>query len=399
MKKEIYTLGSSNRSWVEFSQILQFYNIEVLIDVRRFPTSHFGWFCRENLSLRLKTQTINYLWMGEELGGYRTGGYEKFTKSKEFLRGLEKLKKLASTRNVLIMCAERFPWKCHRAYIAQSLEKQGWRAIHILERGKVWESKKEKREISPKCEKVKKNLFMGIDLGGWERKTTGICVLKTRQQKNKLELFPYKNHCKSCSVAAGSETFKKIKYYLPKTSVIAIDGPLTFGKGKGKMRLYEKFLSTKIFRQEHVSPLPPSLMSQVTEVGMGLVSEITSFGFVLNQNIIEVFPTITLALLKSVENLVLKIAKECQIKIEIPPCLIKNSSRKLTHQKSAFICSLLAFLHSQNLTNFIGYKDGLLYLPSPLFWTEDWQEKFSLAWQEKDRLKYKFLRTDIPLVK
>ncbi len=396
----VYTLGSSNRTWKEFIEILKFYNIEVLIDVRRFPTSHFDWFSKENLTLRLKTQTINYLWMGEEFGGYRTGGYEHFTSSKEFKKGLLKLEKIACEKNIVIMCAERFPWKCHRVYITQSLEKKGWKVKHILEKDELWEPKKEKKEISPKCEKVKKNLFIGVDLGGWKKKTTGICILKKRQQEKKTELIPYKNHCQSCKVEIGSEVFEKIKYYLPKTFTIAIDGPLAFGRGKGKMRLYEKFLSTKVFRQEKVSPLPPSLMSQVVELGMDLTSSLQKkYDFRLNGNIIEVFPTITLALCGTVENLILKIEKECQIKIETPPCLSIQSDKKLTHQKSAFICTLLAFLHSQNLTNFIGYKDGFLYLPSPLFWTEDWQEKFSQAWQEKDRLKYRYLDTDIPLVK
>ena len=31
------------------------------------------------------------------------------------------------------MCAEKFPWACHRNYIASTLKQRGWQVIHILD--------------------------------------------------------------------------------------------------------------------------------------------------------------------------------------------------------------------------------------------------------------------------
>jgi uncharacterized protein (DUF488 family) len=47
---KIFTLGTSNRSLKEFLEILNFYKIKRVIDVRHFPTSKlFPHFKKENL--------------------------------------------------------------------------------------------------------------------------------------------------------------------------------------------------------------------------------------------------------------------------------------------------------------------------------------------------------------
>ncbi|MEO0292264.1 MAG: DUF488 domain-containing protein, partial [candidate division WOR-3 bacterium] len=61
----------------EFIDILLFYKIKNLIDIRRFPSSEkFFWFNKENLEKELKKHNILYFWLGEELGGFRRRGYE-----------------------------------------------------------------------------------------------------------------------------------------------------------------------------------------------------------------------------------------------------------------------------------------------------------------------------------
>jgi uncharacterized protein (DUF488 family) len=154
--KEIFTLGTSNRSLEEFLEILNRYQIQVIVDVRRFPTSHlFPHFKKENLEKSLKGKNIDYFHF-EKLGGYRGGGYEEYTKTKEFKEGLEELIEISKSKNVVIICAERFPWKCHRAFITRELEKKGFEIIHIIDRERVWQPKKEPREIKPTCEKLLK---------------------------------------------------------------------------------------------------------------------------------------------------------------------------------------------------------------------------------------------------
>src|SRR4030043_1982627 len=92
--------------------------------------------------------------------------------------------------------------------------------------------------------------FIGIDLGWKEKKTTGICILKNEKIILAKDVF-------------GKSILRVINPYLKNTAVIAIDAPLTRGKGKGKLRLYENFFLQKIFRQEKVTPIPPALMPEL----------------------------------------------------------------------------------------------------------------------------------------
>ncbi|MBC7189059.1 DUF488 domain-containing protein, partial [Candidatus Aerophobetes bacterium] len=137
---KIYTLGTSTRKLEEFIRVLKFYNIQAVVDVRRFPTSKWEHFKKENISLSLKRERIKYFYLGRELGGYRKGGYEEYLKTLDFQKGLEMLEKIASNLNSAILCAERLPWRCHRIFIAEKLQEKGWRVIHIIEEKRCWES-------------------------------------------------------------------------------------------------------------------------------------------------------------------------------------------------------------------------------------------------------------------
>jgi uncharacterized protein (DUF488 family) len=152
-KKEIYTLGTSNRSFEEFLEILKKYKIERAIDIRRWPTSRlFLHFKKEYLKENLPKNEIEYLHL-EKLGGYRKERYQNYLKTKEFKEGFEELKKLATEKNTAIFCAEKFPWKCHRAFVGRELEEKGFGVFHIIEKEKIWLPRKETRKIKPKCEK------------------------------------------------------------------------------------------------------------------------------------------------------------------------------------------------------------------------------------------------------
>jgi uncharacterized protein (DUF488 family) len=134
----IYTLGSSNRSLDEFLELLQSYGIEVLLDVRRFPTSRFDHFKRENLEKAVVEAGIRYIYLGAELGGYRTGGYPRYMETPAFSEGIQALLQIVKGKRGCILCAERLPWRCHRRFIAQALRDQGQETIHILEKDRVW---------------------------------------------------------------------------------------------------------------------------------------------------------------------------------------------------------------------------------------------------------------------
>jgi len=209
----------------------------------------------------------------------------------------------------------------------------------------------------------KKKFYIGIDLGGKEKKTTGVCILANNKIVLGKDVF-------------GKSLLKVINPYLKNTEVIVIDAPLTKGRGKGKMRLYEKFLSTSIFRQEKVVPIPPALMLEFHNFALEIVEKFGEKGFALGINLIETFPT-----------LIKKICKESFCKT--------NSVLKSEDQKSAFICAKIAFLHSQFKTRWLGYRDGFLFLPEMFFWKEDWRKKFYQAWKSRPRLRYHHLVTNI----
>ncbi len=241
-----------------------------------------------------------------------------------------------------------------------------------------------RKNEAPSLRPVPREFFIGIDLGGKEKKTTGLCILENGKPVLLKDVF-------------GKDVFKTINPYLKDskppttlpakgwgpTKVIAIDAPLTQGRGKGKMRLYEKFLSTGIFRKEKVNPIPPALMPGLCDFARELVKKLEKKGFVLDLNLIEVFPTLT----RRISNYS-QILKNVGILEEDLACQTEN-------QKSALLCAVMAFLHSKFKTRYLGYKDGFLFLPEISFWKKKWQRKFSKAWRERPYLKYRYLITNI----
>jgi len=132
LRGEVLTVGHSTRSLRQFLELLAKHGVEAVADVRRFPKSRkFPHFNRESLEKTLPQFGIEYHWLGELLGGYRRGGYEAYTKTPEYMRGIEELEALASRKRTAIMCAEGYWRRCHRRFIAETLEERGWRVIHI----------------------------------------------------------------------------------------------------------------------------------------------------------------------------------------------------------------------------------------------------------------------------
>jgi uncharacterized protein (DUF488 family) len=130
----LWTIGHSTRSVDEIVDLLRKHEVEVLVDVRRFPRGkrqpHLS---RDNLEKELPHRGIEYIWMGETLGGFRQGGYEAFVETTEFRSGLDELASIAATRFTAVMCAEIVWFRCHRRFIARALNETGWRIVHIVD--------------------------------------------------------------------------------------------------------------------------------------------------------------------------------------------------------------------------------------------------------------------------
>jgi len=138
VKPTIFTLGTSNRAPEEFVALLKHYGIQLLADVRRFPTSRFEHFKQENLAKLCRDAGVEYVYLGDELGGYRSGGYEAYMETETFHAGLEKLEALAREQPTAVTCSERLPWRCHRRFIGRALSERGWHVRHVIDLEREW---------------------------------------------------------------------------------------------------------------------------------------------------------------------------------------------------------------------------------------------------------------------
>lgn len=133
----IWTIGHSNRSQKTFLEMLKENNIEALVDVRRFPTSKVEHFKKEAMEQWLPEQGIEYVWLGEALGGYRLGGYKVYMRTRPFEDGIKRLSEIARQKRTCIMCLEPHPKYCHRRFISTYLESEDTEIVHIISKGQT----------------------------------------------------------------------------------------------------------------------------------------------------------------------------------------------------------------------------------------------------------------------
>ncbi len=132
----LYSLGHSVRTLDDFVRFVRGAKIEVIADIRRFPRSRrHPHFTRERLAESLPRFGVAYVWLGEELGGFREPDYESWMKVPDFERGIAELERLAQTKTVGFMCSEGAPSKCHRRFVAQTLLSRGGAVSHLLPDG------------------------------------------------------------------------------------------------------------------------------------------------------------------------------------------------------------------------------------------------------------------------
>ena len=147
----MYTIGHSTRTIEEFLRLLKEHGVEILVDIRRWPTSkrcpHFD---RTGLEASLGEEGMEYVWLGGSLGGYReeglgeaspnkgweSGGFRNYADhalSEEFRRGLGEVLRIAEGGRAALMCAEKHYWRCHRRIISDHLVARGVPVAHIVE--------------------------------------------------------------------------------------------------------------------------------------------------------------------------------------------------------------------------------------------------------------------------
>ncbi len=135
---KIYTIGHSVHTLDKFIQLLNANEIKALVDVRTTPASRFQpQFNKENLEFFLPKYAIQYIFAGKFLGGrpsepgcYKSRilppegadylhevDYPEVMKKSWFLKGIDRLLKLAEEQITAVMCSEEDPSLCHRHHL------------------------------------------------------------------------------------------------------------------------------------------------------------------------------------------------------------------------------------------------------------------------------------------
>jgi uncharacterized protein (DUF488 family) len=147
---DVHTIGHSTRTHEVFVGLIKEHNVEVLVDVRRWPTSkRYPHFNRETLTVGLSREQIEYVWRGD-LGGFRKPSansqntawkvgafraYADFMLTPGFERIMGEMEELAANKRIAIMCAEAVPWRCHRQLLADAFLVRGFSVSHIMNNG------------------------------------------------------------------------------------------------------------------------------------------------------------------------------------------------------------------------------------------------------------------------
>jgi len=134
----LLTIGHSNHSLETLVELLEQHGVRTLVDVRSAPYSRYNvQFNKERLQQALGQYGLAYVFEGGSLGGrpsdptcYRSGvvpdedadylaevDYAEVMKRPWFLRGIERLLKLARAEPTAILCSEEDPARCHRHHV------------------------------------------------------------------------------------------------------------------------------------------------------------------------------------------------------------------------------------------------------------------------------------------
>ena len=155
MTPRVYTIGHSSRSAAELIHLLKGENVDLLMDVRRFPRSRrHPQFNVETLPAILAAEAIDYCHL-EALGGRRRRSlaaeaspnagwrhegfrnYADYAMTALFRLALDAVVAGAARQVPAIMCAEALWWQCHRRIISDYLLARDVDVIHILGPGET----------------------------------------------------------------------------------------------------------------------------------------------------------------------------------------------------------------------------------------------------------------------
>ena len=146
MWSTVWTVGHSTRPEEEFLSVVGAHDVELIVDVRRFPGSRrLPQYAAAALETTLGGRGIAYCWL-PALGGRRRPdpaspnlgwrhpafrAYAEHVETEAFALGLFELLTLSQGLRTAVMCAEVLWWRCHRRLIADVLTSLSVRVEHI----------------------------------------------------------------------------------------------------------------------------------------------------------------------------------------------------------------------------------------------------------------------------
>jgi uncharacterized protein (DUF488 family) len=141
----VYTVGYGNRPVETLMSLLGDYEITHVADVRSHPYSRSQpSYSRDELSSHLQERGIEYVFLGEQLGGrpddpscYTNGkvDYVKCQDREPYREGIRRLRTAVGRGfKVVLLCSELKPQNCHRSkLIGETLLREGIEVRHIDE--------------------------------------------------------------------------------------------------------------------------------------------------------------------------------------------------------------------------------------------------------------------------
>ena len=127
---EIYTIGHSNYTMERLIDMLEYYNINCVVDIRGTPYSKYNiQFDKEAIRYTLTNAGFVYIYMGKELAAKR------IRKNSYNNEGVERLKNgCEKGYKIILLGAMQDPIRCHRSIlVGRELVKNDFDVKHILD--------------------------------------------------------------------------------------------------------------------------------------------------------------------------------------------------------------------------------------------------------------------------
>ncbi len=201
----LYTVGHSTQEFESFLDLLKQHEIQAVADVRSGPYSkRFPWFNRESLKMELSKHSIQYVFLGEELGARRDepccyvgtrADYDLIAQTPLFKKGLGRIEQGLEKMRISLMCAEKDPIDCHRTILVARHAQSFTPVTHILNDGSLESHEELEARLLGRMKMGDNDLFLSYEdqlAKAYTRRGQEIAYNKTHEAEGDHE-YSYRN--------------------------------------------------------------------------------------------------------------------------------------------------------------------------------------------------------------